>query len=281
MVEVAAKVARVDVSGVADAGALCRLRNQEREAGRIIRFLKRYSKKNGITKFVLGVSGGIDSATVLFILARAFRKEQIFPILLPESGVTPKTDLDDAKAILKTVGLVKRARVIQIDPIVSAIRKKARPKNKTALANIRSRVRMILLYSVANSLKNAIVVGTGDRSEELIGYFTKYGDGGIDINPIVHLYKTQVVDLARHLGVLECVCSKPPSPGLVPGQNAKAELGADYNVIDQVLFYSIDKGFSRARVAALSGTSGKFVTQILKRVKATEHKRNQPLGVSI
>jgi len=256
------------------------LRNPESEAVRIAEFMKDYAKKHKIRKFVLGVSGGLDSAAVLFILARAFKPEQILPVLLPERGVTSSRDLKDAKLVVERAGLSHRVKTAWIEPIVLVTRITAGPTNLTAIANIRSRVRMMMLYAVANSQKEkTIVVGTGDRSEEFLGYFTKYGDGGVDINPIVHLYKTEVRQLARTIGVPESVCSKPPSPGLVRGVHAKTELGADYDVIDSVLSLSLDAKLPPARVARLCGIGRKLVLRILERVRSTEHKRNIPPAI--
>jgi len=255
------------------------LRNPKLAAARIVRFLRDYSKKHDVRKFVLGVSGGLDSAVVLFLLRRAFKPEQIIPVLLPERDITHSGDLRDAKLVVESAGLLHRAKTIWIDPIVLVARMKSRPANSTALANIRSRVRMILLYAIANSQKErTMVVGTGDRSEAFLGYFTKHGDGGVDINPIIHLYKTEVRQLARILGVPESICSKASSPGLIRGVDAKVELGAGYDVLDSIISLSIDKKLPPSRIALMihDVADRDTVFRILERVKRMEHKRKLP-----
>src|SRR5712664_1914201 len=146
---------------------------------------------------------------------------------------------------------------------------------KIPLANIRSRTRMIILYYFAN-LNNYLVAGTGDRSEDLIGYFTKYGDGGVDFLPISHLYKTQVRELAKHLRLPESIVSKPSSPQLYPGHLATDELPIDYDKLDLIQMMLFDEKHSVKDAAQRAGVPAKVVTDVMHRYQNSAHKRCYP-----
>jgi NAD+ synthase len=148
-------------------------------------------------------------------------------------------------------------------------------KGKIPKANVKARVRMIINYYVGNSL-NMLVAGTGDRSEDTIGFFTKYGDGGVDFLPIAHLYKTQVRALGAHLGLPERVVWKPSSPQLWPGHKAADEIPVDYDKLDLILSGLLDKKLTPAEVAKATGVQLKVVEDVIKRHRASAHKRNYP-----
>jgi len=241
-------------------------------------FLREKLTEAGATGYVIGVSGGVDSATALYLAVRAVGAERVLPLIMPDSEVTPREDVEDAKDLVARVGL--RPHIIDIAPIVN-VYKSAIPiyggdeEDKVPLGNLRARIRMALLYYYANKL-NLLVLGTGDRSEILIGYFTKYGDGAADLMPIAILYKTQVRRLASHLGVPGKVAFKPSSPRLWPGQTAEGELGASYEQIDLVLYAVFDLGLDPSQVPEATGVPPEIVEAVLERHRRTEHKRRPP-----
>ena len=184
---------------------------------------------NGLEGGVIGLSGGIDSTVVAYLSVRALGKEKVHGLIMPY--LEQKTE--DAELIAKKLGI--NYDILNITPMVYSYLKYANYfENKLPLGNLMARVRMCLLYGASNS-KNMIVLGTTNKSEMEIGYVTKYGDGGVDIEPIAHLYKTQVWKLAKKIGVLEKIINKAPSAELWEGQTDENELGFDYYTLDKVL----------------------------------------------
>ena len=213
----------------------------------------------------------------------ALGKRNVFALILPEKGVTPKADIDDALEMTKLLGL--KYEMIEIDKGVSAIGKLVpelltksggKLKNSIAYANTKARLRMTILYAYANMAGNAQVIGTGDKSEELLGYCTKYGDHGIDFLPIGELYKSQVRFVSDKLGLPRRIASKDPSPRLLKGQKAEDDLGIGYDVIDRVLYYSIEKRQPAKKVAEKLNISLKVVQNLNAMVKGSQHKREAP-----
>jgi NAD+ synthase len=190
----------------------------------------------GQTGTVVGLSGGIDSAVVSGLCARAVGKESVMGIIMP-SHSSP-ADVDDAELTAATWGI--ESTTIDLTGLYDQVIATLPPGNQMANANIKPRLRMITLYHHANTL-GRLVVGTGNRSELMIGYFTKYGDGGVDLLPIGSLYKHQVRDLAREIGVPQCIIDRPPSAGLWEGQTDEDEMGLSYEVLDRTLA-AIDSG---------------------------------------
>ena len=155
---------------------------------------------------VVGISGGVDSALVLSILARALPKEKIHAFFLPDSN-TPKTDWDDIGKISDSLGI--EIKTININPVTESFRSILSIEDRSAMGNVKSRSRMIILYYFAN-IQNGMVIGTTNRTEYLIGYYTKFGDGACDIEPIMHLYKHDVWDFAAFMKLPETIIKKKP-----------------------------------------------------------------------
>ncbi len=232
-------------------------------------------------RYAIGLSGGLDSSTAATLAVRAVGRNRVTGLLLPDLQVTPSADTSDAKNLAEKLRI--RTYSVNVTTLLSSYSKAApffKKKAKVANGNLRARIRMSLLYYYAN-LENALVLGTGDRSEILIGYFTKYGDGGTDILPLGDLYKTQVRWLARSLRVSNSILTKPSSPRLWIGHTAKDELGLDYSAIDLILHGFFDLRYSKQRIARELNLSVSTVTQLLERNRLSEHKRNLPPSITV
>lgn len=246
----------------------------------IIRFIQDYVKISGAKGVVIGLSGGVDSSLTVRLCVRALGKERVLGLFLPTS-FTPKEDILDAEELAKQLRI--RTERINIEEISQCFFKDLKvdqqnPTYRIPGANIRARTRMIILYYYAN-LNDYIVVGTGDRSEALIGFFTKYGDGGADILPIAHLYKTQVRALAEFLGVPHRIAYKPSSPQLYPGHKATDEIPIDYDRLDPVLVGIFDKSLPTKDVSSITGLPINLVEETLRRNDNTKHKRAYPPSI--
>jgi len=243
------------------------------EADRISGFIRGIVNGARAGGVVLGLSGGIDSAVVGALCVKALGKESVLVLLMP-SDHTPRRDLEDARLLSGTWGV--RKEEVPISRIVEEITGSTEAEGtRMAKANVQARVRMALLYYRANSL-GYLVAGTGDRSEELLGYFTKWGDGGVDFLPIAHLYKTQVRTLGEFLGLPEGVVKKPASPQLWPGQKATDEIPADYDRLDLALHYLYDLKVKPAQAAVRARVPLGVVKRVIEMHAKTEHKRNLP-----
>ncbi|MEM2087565.1 MAG: NAD+ synthase [Thermoproteota archaeon] len=247
----------------------------ERVAENIVMRIRQYflnaKRENGI----IGLSGGLDSSVVACLTVRALGSERTRLYLMP-SSITPKQDVEDAASIIEELKIPGgNWMTIRIDDVVDAFEKTLGSMGRVEKGNVMARIRMLILYHEA-AVKNGLVIGTGDRSEILMGYFTKYGDGGADILPIAGLYKTQVRQLAEYLKIPEKIRVKPPSPALWPGQTAEGELGVDYETLDTVLYLRFDRRLSRERIQRVSGIPLETVDRILERVRRNQHKRQLP-----
>ncbi|HEY8109598.1 MAG: NAD+ synthase [Nitrososphaerales archaeon] len=234
-------------------------------------FLRESISKAGASGVVFGLSGGIDSAVVAHICAKSF-KEKSLALLMPDSRVSPKEETEDALQIVDKLGL--DYKLIDISQIHSQFANVLEPEEKS-LGNLRARIRATLLYYHAN-LKNYLVIGSSDRSEQLIGYFTKFGDGGADVLPIASLYKTQIRLLARHLGVKESIIQKKSSPHLWKGHIAEDEIGASYEEIDSILYCMTDKNMSLVDIQKTTQIDKDKIEKIHQLYKKSEHKRIMP-----
>lgn len=229
----------------------------------IVSFIRGYFRKAGKKTAVIGVSGGLDSAVALALCSRALGKRNVIAVFLP-SKHTPPQDLKDARSLARKLGT--RTATFSIEPAIRAFRWVAH--RKIDRANVSARIRMIVLYMLAHS-NDALVVGTGDRSEFLLGYFTKHGDGGADIFPIGELYKTEVRELAFHLGIPSSIADKPPSPALWKNHTAEGELGFSYETADGIL-KGIENTVPQRELEKKFGK--RTVLAVLRRMKENAHK---------
>ncbi len=229
---------------------------------KIVKWLKAQLKTSNCKGFIVGLSGGLDSAVVAALAKRAAGKNLVCVIMPVESH---KKDLEDAKLIAKRFKL--KTQFVELTPIYESFIKLFSKPSKLAKANLKARLRMIVLYCFANKL-NYLVVGTGNKSELMMGYFTKYGDGGVDLLPLGGILKTDVKKLAKHLKVPETVIRKAPSAGLWQGQTDEAELGITYCKLDEIL--------ECIAIGKRPKAKKQLVDKVIKRIMLTEHKREMP-----
>lgn len=249
----------------------------EKTVNEITSFIRSVVEGANASGVVLGLSGGIDSSLVATLCARALGGDRVLGVIMP-TAFTPKEDIEDAVELAETLGI--KYVIVNIDDICHSFIKSfgvdsSDVRVKMPLANLRARVRMVILYFYAN-LHNYIVAGTSDKSEYLIGFFTKYGDGAADFFPIRHLYKTQVRDLAAYLGLPERIVKKPSSPQLYPGHKLSDELPADYSIIDPILVGLFEKNLTCEEVSKALGVPKEIVEDIMRRHLKTTHKRLIP-----
>jgi NAD+ synthase len=232
---------------------------------------------NGAKGVVLGLSGGVDSSLTATLCAKALGSSRVLALLMP-LHFTPKSDVEDALNLAKWLGIDHR--VIPIDGIVEAFLnvlpyEGSDPFYKMPAANLRARVRMLILYYYAN-LYGFLVAGSSDKSEILIGYYTKYGDGAADLLPIAHLYKTQVRSLANWLGIPERIAFKPSSPQLYAGHKITDELPVDYEILDRILVGLFEYKLKPSEIAEKLKIPEDVVFSVIKRYRSTSHKRRLP-----
>ncbi len=250
----------------------------EKVSKRIEGFIKEIFERSGASVIVIGMSGGIDSSVVVCLCSRAVGPEKIHALFLP-TNVTKKEDYEDASSVAKMLGI--DLEVIEITPIVDTFKEVFSKcghfdeSDRISLGNVMARIRMITLYYHANRL-NGVVAGTGNKSELLVGYFTKYGDGGVDFLPIGDLYKTQVRQLARYLGIPERIIKKVPTAGLWAGQTDEGELGITYDLLDLILHGLVDLGMSPEEVAEDLSIPLERVLHVKRMIESSEHKRQLP-----
>jgi len=247
--------------------------NVEETSTIIIDFIKTYVQNSGCKRVVLGLSGGIDSSVAAVLCKEAVGEKNVLCLFMPDD-VTPSDDRKHQEILLKKFDL--QSKTIDIGPILQQIQKACfENPGKISFSNIKARTRMILLYSYANET-NSLVCGTSNKSEMLIGYFTKYGDGGNDFQPLGDLYKTQIFQLARYLKIPKPLISKPPSAGLWRGQTDEKELGMSYENLDKIL-YGLEQRLDVDEIQQIADVTKSDVDRIRQMIKKSQHKRRTPL----
>ncbi|ASJ05668.1 NAD+ synthase [Thermococcus barossii] len=239
---------------------------------RLTTFIREKAEETGVDGVVVGVSGGIDSATVAYLAAKALGKRRVLGLIMP---YYENRDLDDARLVCESLGI--DYKVINIRSIVDEFESAVGGLDTRSRGNVMARTRMVLLYAHANAM-NRLVLGTSNRSEFLTGYFTKWGDGASDYAPLINLYKTEVWEIAKLLGVPERIIEKKPSAGLWEGQTDEDELGISYRLLDEILWRMVDLGMGNAEIARELGIGIEMVEYVENLVKKSEHKRRLPVG---
>jgi NAD+ synthase len=227
---------------------------------KIISWIKQKVKDSGAKGIVLGLSGGIDSAVVAALAKKAVGKNNLLVLFMPCNS--DPQDLKDAELVAHQLGL--KSKFVDLSAVYNNFLKVLPGAISLARGNLKPRLRMSTLYYFANKL-NYLVCGTGNKSELLVGYFTKYGDGGVDILPIADLFKRQVRQLAKELEIPQAIITKAPTAGLWSGQTDEVEMGITYDELDDIL----DRFCNHKKQVAGS----KNVEKVVKMYKKSEHKR--------
>ena len=245
--------------------------NYERISKKIVSMLKDELKSSKREGYVFGLSGGLDSAVVASLLSRA-AAETTFALVMPREDITPKQDVSDASDLAKRLKI--EFSVVDVTDIHTNILREL-PPDRLAGGNLLARIRMSLLYYYANQRK-CLVAGTSDRSELLIGYFTKYGDGGADILPIASLYKTQARMLGKFLGLPDNILNKKSAPMLWEKHTAESEIGISYEELDSILYCLFDLKLSTKNTAKRLEVPLEKVEEIRQGHIKSAHKRSLP-----
>jgi NAD+ synthase len=222
------------------------------------------------------MSGGIDSNTIAALSASAIGGDNVLGLMLPEKETYNPKDIEDAKVVAEKFGI--QTLICDISPALEGFYKSIPifdPAEKLCKGNIKARTRMIYIYYHANKL-NRIVCGSSDKSETMMGYFTKWGDVAADIGPIMDLYKTQVRKLAEYIGIPTELAMKPSTPALWPNQTAEGELGIKYEALDLILF-GLERFMAPQEIAEQLKIERFQVEEVKKRWLGVEHKRRMPL----
>ncbi|MFZ4590862.1 MAG: NAD+ synthase [Ignavibacteria bacterium] len=239
----------------------------------LVGFLKNETNRIGIKKAVIGLSGGIDSAVSAYLSAKAFGPENVLCVMMPYK-TSSKNSLTDAEKIIKDLGV--RSKVADISPSVDAYLKTLDGDvSNLRKGNVMARMRMIVLYD-ESAKENALVVGTSNKTELLLGYSTLFGDSACAINPLGDLYKTQIFELAKHLKVPKEVIEKKPSADLWEGQTDEEEMGITYANVDKFLFEKIDERRTDDELLNM-GFEKPFIEKINRMISRNQFKRLPPV----
>ena len=239
----------------------------------IVEFVQNKVSEANADGLVVGLSGGIDSTLAAFLACEAVGKENVFGIVMP-STTTPTEDKLHGTVIAQLLGI--KYKEIAIDSILNEFLSVTQlEEDKLSIGNLKARIRMSIIYFYANS-KNYLVSGTGNKSEILIGYFTKHGDGACDIEPIGDLYKTDVYQLAKYLEIPQEIIDKPPRAGLWNNQTDEDEIGMTYELLDKILYRSLEKDINANSIADELDIEVNDVNDIINRVNRNKHKSKVP-----
>lgn len=232
---------------------------------------RRYFKKAGKEIAVLGISGGIDSAITARLLADALGSKNVFGVIVRQDDNF--ADVEDAVLLCKDLGITYQ--VVDLRGLLKMSEGIVKPKSAISRGNLAARLRMAVLYGYANNL-NALVVGTSNKTELSLGYFTKYGDGAADIMPIGNFYKTEVFKIAEHLSIPRRILKKKPGAGFWKGQTDEGELGASYGQIDKLLIQLESKNRKAIEGRKKLPT---YARKILILIEKNKHKKKMPVVI--
>jgi len=238
----------------------------------LVGFLASETHRIGITKAVIGLSGGIDSAVSAFLATEALGKENVYCVMMPYRTSSPDS-LADAQEVVKKLGT--HSEIVEITPMVEPLFEKFPDMNNVRKGNAMARERMIVLYDVS-AREQALVIGTGNKTESLLGYTTIFGDNACAVNPVGDLYKTQLRQLAAFMGVPEKIIKKAPSADLWAGQTDEGEMGITYEVADEILYLMVDERRTQKEITE-QGYDVDLVKKIARIVRVNQFKRRPPV----
>ena len=242
----------------------------------LVEFLRENFKKAGFSKAVLGLSGGIDSALVAYLLRDALGKENVLAIMMPYKSSNPDS-LNHAKLVIEDLKI--NSKTIEITDMIDAYFKNEKEATSLRMGNKMARERMSILFDYS-SKENALVVGTSNKTEIYLGYSTQFGDSACALNPIGDLYKTNIWDLSRYLKIPNELIEKKPSADLWEGQTDEQEMGLTYKEADQVLYRMLEENKTVEEVLT-EGFNKDLVDNIVRRMNRSEYKRRMPLIAKI
>ena len=242
----------------------------------LVEFLRENFKKAGFSKAVLGLSGGIDSALVAYLLRDALGKENVLAIMMPYKSSNPDS-LNHAKLVIEDLKI--NSKTIEITDMIDAYFKNEKEASSLRMGNKMARERMSILFDYS-SKENALVVGTSNKTEIYLGYSTQFGDSACALNLIGDLYKTNIWDLSRYLKIPNELIEKKPSADLWEGQTDEQEMGLTYKEADQVLYRMLEENKTVEEILA-EGFNKDLVDNIVRRMNRSEYKRRMPLIAKI
>lgn len=238
----------------------------------LVRFLRDETRNAGFQKGVIGISGGVDSAVSAFLTAEALGAKNVTGVLMPHASSHPQS-VKDAQAVVDQLGI--RSEVVDISPMVDSYCDRYKITDRVRRGNVMARTRMIVLYDIS-AREKGLVIGTSNKTELLVGYGTLFGDTASALNPLGDLYKTQVWQLARKLGVPDAIVGKKPSADLWEGQTDEQEIGFPYARLDALLYHLIDERRSEEELKNL-GFERAFIARVKELVRKSQFKRLPPV----
>jgi len=235
------------------------------------------SKTGIIHPAVVGLSGGVDSSVIAALLVNALGAENVIGVMMPYVGMSSKTSVEDAAELANRLGITRlylRPINKAVDSIVDTTELSVK-LNALRKGNIMARVRMTILYAFAG-VYDGRVVDTCNLTEVMVGFFTKYGDGGCDYNPVRYVYKTWIWELAKHLKLPQSIIDKAPSAELEPDQTDEGDMGITYRALDLLLYLHYEKGVRKHKLISEYFFEEKAIDMVIAKVKGSEHKRIAP-----
>ena len=250
--------------------------NAEMVREMLVRFIKDETTNAGFEKAVIGISGGVDSSVAAFLAFEALGKKNVLGVILPYKTSSSES-VQDAEEVARVLGI--RSETVDISAMVDSYAAQRKIDGKVRLGNVMARMRMIVLYDIS-ARERALVVGTSNKTELLIGYGTQHGDMACAINPLGDLYKTQIWQLAGCLGVPKKIIEKKPTADLWPGQTDENEIGLTYSELDSLLYRMIDERTSQDDLTK-EGFKVETIKKIAALVRKSQFKRRPPLIAKI
>jgi NAD+ synthase len=242
----------------------------------LVGFIRDEVTNAGFSKAVIGLSGGVDSAVVAYLATEALGKENVLSVLMPYKTSSPESAAD-AKQVVEQLGI--RHETVEITPIADPLISADGSMDNVRRGNIMARSRMIVLYD-RSAREKALVIGTSNKTEIMLGYGTQYGDTACALNPVGDLYKTQIWQLAEALGVPKKIIEKKPTADLWQGQTDEQELGFSYKLVDQLLYFMVDERRTEEELVE-RGFEKHFIQKVQRLIQRNQFKRVPPLIAKI